>query len=332
MAVTIYDLAREAHVSIATVSKALNNHYSVSEATKERIRALAEEMNYRPNARARSFARQKNGVVIFAADLFQGVGFQNPHMFEIMTGVERYLDRKGYSLLLKHVPQNMAPDLVRGLMMSEQADGIILHAGILSRPLANVLMKEALPHLVIGKPDFPCQLSWMDISHEAAGQLAANYLLDKGYRRIVFMMGDAQEDQISARRLCGLLDALVEEELPIETVDGAVSYDASRTLTEELLMRPKIPEVILCTNNYLAMGCLQSIRAKGLQVPRDIALMTFDNYPFSMIVQPTLTAIEVDMYEMGWDAARFMLQKIRKPTLQTQSYCTTPTIVEREST
>lgn len=76
----------------------------------------------------------------------------------------------------------------------------------------------------------------------------------------------------------------------------------------------------------------EGIRAKGLKIPRDIALMTFDNYPFSMIVQPTLTAIEVDMYEMGWQAARFMLQMIKKPNLQTQSFCTTPAIIEREST
>lgn len=332
MSVTIYDLAQAANVSIATVSKALNDHYSVSEETKERIRALANEMSYRPNARARSFARQKNGVVIFAADLSRGVGFQNPHMFEIVTGVARYLDQKGYSLLLKHVPKNAAPDTIRSLMLSEQADGVILHAGILSRPLATVLMKESLPHLVIGKPPFTCQLSWMDISHEAAGQLAANYLLDKGYRRIVFIMGDAQADQISARRLAGLLEALSEEDLPIETLQGATDFEDSRVLMEGLLQRVQTPEVILCTNNYLAMGCLQGVRAKGLVIPRDIALMTFDNYPFSMIVQPTLTAIEVDMFEMGWDAARFMLQKIRKPTLQTQSYCTTPTIVEREST
>ena len=332
MAVTIYDLAKAADCSISTVSKALNDSYTVSEATKEKIRALAEELGYRPNERARSFALKKNGTVLFAADLSRGVGFENPHLFEIITGVERYLDEKGYSLTLKHVEKTTAPDQIRSLMHSEQADGIILHAGVLTKQLATVLLKESLPHLVIGKPDFPSQLSWMDISHEAAGQIAANYLLDKGYRRILFLMGDKQEDQISARRLAGLLAALEEEELSIETMTDMTDYEKARTAMEQILEREKVPEVILCTNNYLAMGCMQSIRAKGLKIPRDIALMTFDNYPFSMIVQPTLTAIEVDMYEMGWQAARFMLQMIKKPNLQTQSFCTTPTIIEREST
>ena len=86
MAITIYDLAKEAHVSIATVSKALNNSYTISDQTRERIQTLARQMNYQPNARARSFARQKNGTVLFAADLARGVAFENPHLFEIIKG------------------------------------------------------------------------------------------------------------------------------------------------------------------------------------------------------------------------------------------------------
>ena len=80
------------------------------------------------------------------------------------------------------------------------------------------------------------------------------------------------------------------------------------------------------------MGCMQSIRTEKFSIPEDIAIMTFDNYPFSMLTVPTLTAIEVDMYDMGNQAARFMLQKIKKPNLQTQSFCTTPILLEREST
>lgn len=332
MAVTIYDLAAAANVSISTVSKALSDSYYVSEETRRRVQELAAEMDYRPNARARSFAQKKNGTVLFATDLSRGVGFENPHLFEIVTGIERYLDEKGYSLILKHVTGSTAPEEIHELMIGEQADGIILHAGIVTKELGIAMMKEELPHLVIGKPDFPNGLSWMDISHEAAGQLAANYLLDKGYRRICFLMGDAETDVISSRRLSGLLLVMDDENIPIEAINGITSYEQSRIAMAEILKRETLPEVILCTNNYLAMGCMQSIGAVGLRIPADIALMTFDNYPFSMIVQPSLTAVEVDMFEMGWQAARFMLQKIRKPKLQTQSFCTTPTVIEREST
>ncbi len=80
------------------------------------------------------------------------------------------------------------------------------------------------------------------------------------------------------------------------------------------------------------LGCINSIRVKNMDIPKDIAIMTFDNYPFSMLVQPMLTAIEVDMFEMGSQAARFMLQKIKRPNMQTQSFCSTPILIEREST
>ena len=332
MSATIYDLAEAAGVSISTVSKALNDSYSISEKTKKRIREIADSMGYKPNARARSFARRKNGIILFAADLSRGVGFENPHMFEIVTGVDRYLDEKGYSLILKHVTKDAAPESVKELMLSEEADGIIIHAGILTKQLAFVLGKEQYPHLIIGKPDFANTLSWIDVSHESAGQIAANYLLDKGYRRIVFLMGDAKEDQISLRRLDGINMVFEEEELSIETITGITNYEESRIIAEEILARDQIPEVILCTNNYIAMGCMQSIRTEKLSIPKDIAIMTFDNYPFSMLTVPTLTAIEVDMYDMGNQAARFMLQKIKKPNLQTQSFCTTPILLEREST
>lgn len=332
MSATIYDLAEAAGVSISTVSKALNDSYSISEKTKKRIQEIADSMGYKPNARARSFARRKNGIILFAADLSRGVGFENPHMFEIVTGVDRYLDEKGYSLILKHVTKDAAPESVKELMLSEEADGIIIHAGILTKQLAFVLGKEQYPHLIIGKPDFANTLSWIDVSHESAGQIAANYLLDKGYRRIVFLMGDAKEDQISLRRLDGINMVFEEEELSIETITGITNYEESRIIAEEILARDQIPEVILCTNNYIAMGCMQSIRTEKLSIPKDIAIMTFDNYPFSMLTVPTLTAIEVDMYDMGNQAARFMLQKIKKPNLQTQSFCTTPILLEREST
>lgn len=332
MAKTIYDLAKAAGVSIATVSRALNDHYAVSEETKAHIRALAEEMDYRPNARARSFARQRSGVVLFITNLHRNIAFENPHMFEIMTGISQHLDEKNYAMLLKHVTTREAPLMIRDLMIQEQADGVIIHAAILSRALAGMLSHLSLPHLVIGKPDFATSICWMDVNHEQAGQQAANYLLDKGYRRMVFLMGDQKTDKISAARRDGMLQMFAEEELSFTTLYGDSSYEAGLRLAEEALQMQERPEILLCTNNYLAMACLQVIRNLGLSVPEDIAIMTFDNYPFSMLTQPQLTAVEADMFDMGQEAARFILRKIRMPELQTQSYCTIPKIIEREST
>ncbi|MDR3051478.1 MAG: LacI family transcriptional regulator [Oscillospiraceae bacterium] len=332
MAMTIYDLARAAGVSIATVSKALSDTYAVADDTKRRIRALAESMDYRPNARARSFARRANGTILFMTDLRRNVAFENPHMFEIITGAANYLARKGYTLALGGIAEQDAPAAIHEMILREQADGVILHAGILTKRLAALLSKAELPCLVAGKPGFPADVCWIDVNHELSGQLAVSHLLDRGYTRIAFLMGLEGEDNISESRLIGAQHALREEELQIEILHGQSTYAAGIAHTDALLARPDPPQAILCTNNYLALGCLQRIRQQHLRIPEDIALMTFDNYPLSMIVSPSITAVGLDMYEMGWEAARLMLRKIRQPSLRTQSYCTVPALLVREST
>lgn len=332
MAKTIYDLAKAAGVSIATVSRALNDHYAVAEKTKERIRALAEEMDFRPNARARSFAKKRTGIVLFITALYRNAAFENPHMFEIVTGISKYLDGKNYSLLIKDISPKDAPGGIREMMIREQADGVIIHAAVLSKALAGVLSHMDKPYLVIGKPDFATSICWMDVNHEQAGQKAAEYILDKGYRRMAFLMGNRETDKISAARRAGMLRMFEEEELTFETFCGDSTYESGLALAETVLSPNVRPEILLCTNNYLAMACLQVSRQMGLRVPKDVAVMTFDNYPFSMLVQPQLTAVEADMHEMGKEAARFILRRIKTPELTTQSYCTIPRVIERAST
>ena len=201
----------------------------------------------------------------------------------------------------------------------------------LSTELAAILSRVDFPYLVIGKPDFRCNVCWIDVNHEQAGQIAANYLLDKGYRQMAFVMGQ-EEDALSQSRLRGINQVMSEEELTVVLVCNESPYALDDAVLDSLLTRHSRPEVLLCSNNHLALHCLQHIRRLGLQVPQDIALLTFDNYPFSMLTDPTITAVEVDMHDMGINAARFVLQRIRKPNLQTQSYCTSPCILEREST
>lgn len=331
MAVTIYDVAEEAGVSIATVSKALNDSYTIPDQTKATIREVADRLGYRPNARAKNFARQASGTVLFLMDFYQNIAFENPHIFEIISGISTYLDDKDYSLTLKPLTKQAAPLYIREIIQKRQADALIIHAYILSTELAAILSHVDFPYLVIGKPEFRCNVCWIDVNHEQAGQIAANYLLDKGYRQMAFIMGQ-EDDGLSHSRLMGINQVMSEEELTVEVVSSEQPYTLNDELLNSLLMRNPRPEVLLCSNNFLALHCVQHIRRLGLKVPEDIALLTFDNYPFSMLTDPAITAVEVDMHDMGINAARFVLQRIHKPNLYTQSYCTSPCILEREST
>ena len=146
-------------------------------------------------------------------------------------------------------------------------------------------------------------------------------------------MGDSQarlENFYLGQAATGQSDS--PEELAVEVVCSRSPYELDDAALGELLSRTARPEVLLCANNHLALHCLQHIRRLGLKIPENVALLTFDNYPFSMLTDPTITAVEVDMHDMGVNAARFVLQRIRKPNLRTQSYVTSPCILEREST
>ncbi|MBR5489873.1 MAG: LacI family DNA-binding transcriptional regulator [Oscillospiraceae bacterium] len=331
MAVTIYDVAKEAGVSIATVSKSLNNSYTIPEQTKAAVREVADRLGYRPNSRAKNFARQASGTVLFITDFYQNIAFENPHMFEIISGITTYLDGKDYSLTIKPLTQQAAPLYILDIIQQRQADALIIHAYILTSELAAILSRVDFPYLVIGKPEFRCNVCWIDVNHEQAGQIAANYLLDKGYRKMVFVMGQ-ENDALSQSRLRGINQVMAEEDLTVEVICNKSPYELDEEVISNLLIRNPRPEVLLCSNNHLALHCLQHIRRLGLKIPEEIALLTFDNYPFSMLTDPNITAVEVDMHDMGINAARFVLQRIRKPNLQTQTYCTSPSILEREST
>ncbi len=330
MAVTIYDVGREAGVSISTVSRSLNDSFTIPEKTKQKVLEAAERLEYRPNARAKNFARQSTGTVLFATDLYKNIAYENPHLLEIICGVTTELDKKGYAILLKSVTRQLAPEYLKQVIMERVVDGLIVHANILSEEFTCFLSKCDFPYLVIGKPDSRTGICWMDVNHEQAGELAANYLLDRGYRKIAFLVGS--EDQLSRSRQTGINHAMGEEELEVELVICNSNFNVEDDLLESLLTRSEPPEVLLCSNNHLALHCIQFINRTGRKTPDDIAVLTFDNYPFSTITEPKISAIDVDMNDLGVNAAQFILQRMKKPNLRTQSFCTLPSVMEREST
>lgn len=197
--------------------------------------------------------------------------------------------------------------------------------------LAVVLSRVDLPYLVMGRPEFRCNICWMDVNHKQAGQLAANYILDRGYRRLAFVIGSL-DDPLAQSRFAGIRQVMKEEELPVAVLSSGTPYTLDAGCSERLLAKRDSPEVLVCNNNHLALQCLQQVRRLGLAIPTQIALITFDNYPFSMLTELAITAVDLDMHEMGINAVRFILQRVLKPNLLTQSYCTLPAILEQGAT
>lgn len=334
MSATIQDVARAAGVSISTVSKVLNGHYSISEKTAERVRQIMRDMNYYPSANAQSFASGVNHTVVLLADMSANVAFRNPHMFEIVAGLEEALGKRGYRLILQGTDETSACGLAEEIISRRSADAIAIHVGVMSHPLSAVLTKLRFPHIVLGMPNFDSQLCWIDNNNTYSGTVAASYLLSQGYRKIAFI-GGKYYDLGSAHRLQGVKQGLANAGFQLDDqhiwLGDSTRADGFR-MTAGLLEQKPLPDAIICANNYIALGCVDALHKKGVRIPEDIGVMAFDDYPFSQIIEPQLTVVDINVRDMGAQAAKFLVDIIRHPNMQIQTYITTSNVVPRAST
>ena len=331
MSVTIQEVAEAAGVSKATVSKVLHKSYSISQETCDRVTAVIKELGYQPNRRAQSFATGATKTILFLAEMQHGVGFDNPHLFEIMAGVENALSEKGYGLIVQH---STAVELLRHfdeLLQGSYVDGVILHASVVSKDVAICLAHTELPYIVVGAPDFSNQLCWIDTNNSVAGQIAVTHLRRNGYDRIAFI-GGPKEDTISAHRLNGAL-ATLNEKIPAGYLrEGPPTSEGGAAAARALLALPMQPNAVICANQYIAFGCVNELKVSGIRIPEDMAVITFDDFPFSKIIEPQLSVVNLDMFDMGEQAAKVVLRRIRTPQYLVQSQTTLPILIERQST
>lgn len=334
MAASIRDVAKLAGVSVSTVSKTLNGTGAVSDSTAESVRKAAATLHYEPNERARSLATKANRQIIFLADFPFDAAFVNPHLFEIMRGVQHMLSKHGYMLIMEQADSKEAASRVSQMYERHQADGFILHMSVITKKLATQVVRAEIPHIVIGRPNFETRLCWIDTDNCLSGELAALHLIDRGYKDIAFIGGRA-DDMICWRRLQGVRNAMKEHglELPQERVINSNSQlsDGLRATKKLLKMNPS-PGAVICANNPIALGVLQALQDKGIRIPEDMALITFDSYPFSLFTEPQMTVVDINMYDMGQEAGRLVLQKLKKPKMQVQSFITAPELIVRGTT
>ena len=334
MSVSIKDVAKKAGVSISTVSKALNDKSSVSSSTIERIKQTAEDMGYVPNSRARVFATKETKQIVFVADIPKDTAFYNPHIFEIIMGLQHSVSKSGYSLIVESVEKKEALEYISSLYKKNMADALVVHASIITKRLESLIVKSNLPHLIIGQPDYQSTLSWIDTDNTLSGAIAIRHLLKKDYYPVAFVGGKA-DDMISLHRFEGAERELKQNNLNFE---GQYVLSTSSTIVsgmnaaKKILKMEKPPRSVLCANSVIAFGMMQELRNQNVRVPKDIAVMTFDRYPFSDFTEPRVTSVDMNMYEIGEEAGSILIKNLSHPNLRIQTFTSEPCIFEREST
>lgn len=334
MSVSISDVARKAGVSISTVSKALNDKSSVSSSTVERIKQTAEEMGYVPNSRARVFATKETKQIAFVADIPKDTAFYNPHIFEIIMGLRHSVSKQGYSLIVESVEKKESLDYIEKIYKKNMVDALVIHASIITKRLESLVVKSNLPHLIIGEPDYQSTLSWIDTDNALSGAVAIRHLLKNDYFPIAFVGGKA-DDMISAHRFEGAERELRQNNLSFEDqyiLSTSSTIVSGMNAAKKILKMEKPPRSVLCANSVIAFGLMQELRNQNIRVPKDMAVMTFDRYPFSDFTEPRVTSVDMNMYEIGEEAGSILIKNLSHPNLRIQTFTSEPCVFEREST
>ncbi|MBI2940423.1 MAG: LacI family DNA-binding transcriptional regulator [Chloroflexi bacterium] len=311
---TIADVARTAGVSRQTVSRVVNNKGEISAQTRQRIRAIIEELGYRPHVIASSLAGGRSrhiGLVI--TNPAEEVP-TNPFFLSVIYGASTEAEKREYGLVIRYAPADEVIRLRENVFGRGQVDGIVvLRAHRDCAAAFGGRGPDQLPVVLVG--DFPpdCQCPFVDIDNTSGGHLLAEHLLEHGYRRIAVVCHSPAGHASADRRVQALLDAFRLRDLPVAReailwTDSTLPDAYRKALTVVRGCRP--PQAIVATNDWTAMVVLRAIHDTGLRVPEDVAVVGFDDLPLAAYLEPPLTTVVFSGFDLGRSALERLICRI----------------------
>jgi len=308
--ITIKDIAKTAGVSPSTVSRVLTGNVHVSEEALSRVKQAVEKLGYRPNALARSLVSKRSRTIGL---IIPEIG--NPFYAEIISGVEKAATRQDYGvLLISYSPDNIKKDGIQTLL-ERRVDGII-HAGPFQNDkLVPRLKKEGFPFVLVGRKIGNLETNCVIANDRHAAYQAAMHLLNLNHKIIGFIFGNS-ESYSSLKKLEGFKAALAEKQIAFreELMEpGYLEFSGGYEAALSLLKKNPRPTAILAGNDVMALGAREAILEMGLNIPRDIALVGFDDIPWASLKGLELTTMSVPRYKMGYLACDLLINKINRP-------------------
>ncbi|MGZ7444770.1 LacI family DNA-binding transcriptional regulator [Paenibacillus sp. TH7-28] len=346
MKITINDIAKAANVAKSTVSKVLNDAPSISEATKEKVRAVMREMNYEPSSLATRLAKQKGYNVGLVIDLTRKSDFLNASFYDIIGGVESVIGPLDYELTISNIEHVGRERFVSRFVLGRKVDGLIMDNSILTPELAGELNGLKFPYVSIGEIPGMAPLCWVDINNRRGAAMLTSHLFARGYRNPAFIGGERGDPMFEAR-VAGYREVLVAEGIrggkeaeagpPVPSgivLPGYANEANGRRLVRELLALPSVPDAIICMSNLVAFGALEELRGRGVSIPDEMGVATFDNRPLAPFTTPPLTCLDMDTFALGAAAGEMLMAQINESeaALSGRRRWVEPKLVVRRST
>ena len=326
--VTIYDVAREAGVSMATVSRVVNGNKNVKENTRKKVLEVIERLDYRPNAVARGLASKKTttvGVVI--------PSITNSYFSTLAKGIDDIAEMYKYNIVLANSDEDDDKEVsVVNTLFSKQVDGIIFMGYHLTEKIRSEFSRSRTPVVLAGTVDIEHQLPSVNIDYKQA-TVDAVTLLAKRNKKIAFVSGPLVDDINGKIRLAGYKDALKAKKLAYSeglVFESKYRYEEGYNLAERIIASKATAAFV--TGDELAAGLLNGLADHGVNVPEDFELITSDDSQITRYTRPNLSTVGQPLYDLGAISMRMLTKIMHKEELEEREVLLAHTINHRGTT
>ena len=312
MAITIKDVAKLANVAPSTVSRVIANSPRISENTKKRVRGAMDELKYHPNFIARSLASQSTKVIGLVLPHSSGVFFQNPFFSEVIQGLSEGVHDNHYALQMTSGKTEF--DSYEGVLQMVQGgrvDGIILLYSMIDDKIIEYLTTRKFPFVVIGKPyNLADKITHVDNDNYMAAKEATEYIIGRGHNKIGFI-GGSPRLTVTLDRLNGYKEALRVSNIDLNEdyiIHGDFLRESGQEAVKALLRRTIPPTGLLVTDDLMAVGVVNTLTEMQIDIPSKVSIVSFNNALFAEMSRPPLTSIDINIKELGYQAASNLIQ------------------------
>jgi LacI family fructose operon transcriptional repressor len=320
----IKDVAKQAGVSVASVSRVLTGHAGVSEATRQRVLEAVQALDYRPDLAARRLrSRRTDTIGLIVSDI------RNPFFTEVSRAVEDVAYQHRMRVILCNADEDPEKEaLYLDLMRDENVSGVIL-SPTLSTLARFRLSDYPFPVVLVDRCERETAADAVVLDNVDSAYRLTTHLIESGYRRNVFFYGTTSAT--GRQRHEGYVTAMATHGLETQAKAVPATVEAARAAASEWVSRRPLPDALVGSNGLILLGLVEALRAAQLRFPEQIGLAGFDDLPWTRLVEPGITVIAQPIYDLGQAAIELLLQRIAHPAQSMRRVVMRGELIERGS-
>ena len=331
MSVNIYDVAKKAGVSVVTVSRVINNYPNVRSSNREKVLNAMEELNYKPNAAARTLARGYTGMIGLITP-----SVEDSFMSRVIAGVEAVLKEKGMFLVLSLSTDvgDVLESSCTKLFKEARVDGILIMNPVIDMEYILTLKKENFPFVLLDQHQSDLQVPSVSIDNYHGGYQATTELIKSGARKIGHICGPDYFES-SRLRLMGYCKALEDNHINVEDgliVKGDFTAAGGYKAIEEWLRKGILPQAVFAADDNTAFGVLEAARKYNIQVPEELSIIGYDDHPLSSLFYPGISTVRQPVEEMARSGVELLQDIIREKQRRITKIMLKPSVILRGTT